>query len=87
MAAEVPIAWNFTDPAPQDRWILVDLDDGSQDCAEEPGTATHLARWNPTYYVGLGNYEWLVLRYGDFEHWSDGRIMQWAELPDSPSLP
>ena len=76
---------NYDAPPPHDRWILVGLDDGDE--SDEP--RCFLARYNPKHFPeldgcmanGVAIYEWEVLRNGEFDWWSSGRISGWTDLP------
>lgn len=77
--------------APRDgSWILLDVDDGTNDCMEVPQETWRLGRYAPKHFPeldanvssGKAIYEWEILSYrGEFDHWSDGRMMGWRPLP------
>lgn len=68
--------------APRDgRWVLLDCDDGSNDCRDETDP------WIPNVLLGrfnpIENYPWEVIEHdGKWNHWAEGRVASWAPLPN-----
>lgn len=83
------LEWRPLELAPSNgEWLLVDVDDGSNDCNNEgePWRPTRrLGRRKPHHCSDVGvTYDWEVLEPdGNFNHYATERVVAWQPLPHS----